>query len=305
MELEFHQIDLRYERLRRCNPRKERQLLASLAEQGQLLPVVVVGNVERFVLVDGYKRVRALKRLARDTVLATLWKIEEAEALVLERLMRSSDPEGPLEQGWLLCELKARFGMPLEELARRFDKSVSWISRRLALVKDLPQAVQDHVRSGAIAPHAAMKLLVPLARANVEDCLRFAETIARSKLSTRQAAELYAGWIEGNDQARELAIADPALFLRLRDEVRRADTDDKPPAQMLFEDLSALAAIARRESRRLRQGLARRLRPSEHHEAELALRQAKADCEALFRLWEKESHHARPEPETRDPGAAP
>ena len=31
-----------------------------------------------FVLVDGYKRIRALQRLARDTVRATLRAIEEA-----------------------------------------------------------------------------------------------------------------------------------------------------------------------------------------------------------------------------------
>jgi hypothetical protein len=38
MDLEFHQLDCRYEALRKRDPRKERQLLASLAEHGQLLP---------------------------------------------------------------------------------------------------------------------------------------------------------------------------------------------------------------------------------------------------------------------------
>ena len=70
MEVELHQLLLRYERLRKRAPRAERTLLASLAEIGQQTPVVVVADAERFVLIDGYKRVRALKRLAHDVVLA-------------------------------------------------------------------------------------------------------------------------------------------------------------------------------------------------------------------------------------------
>src|SRR3990172_9374821 len=90
MDLEFHQVDLRYESLRTRNAAREARLLASLAETGQQAPVVVVtvGDVGRHVLVDGYKRVRALRRLGRDTVRAMAWDLGEAEALVVERLMR-------------------------------------------------------------------------------------------------------------------------------------------------------------------------------------------------------------------------
>ena len=44
MELELHQLDRRYEALRKRDPRKERHVLASLAERGQLLPVIVDGQ---------------------------------------------------------------------------------------------------------------------------------------------------------------------------------------------------------------------------------------------------------------------
>jgi uncharacterized ParB-like nuclease family protein len=85
MQVELHQLEMRYERLRKRAPRTERALLTSLAEIGQQTPVVVVGDAERFVLIDGYKRVRALRRLARDVVLATRWELEEVEALLRER----------------------------------------------------------------------------------------------------------------------------------------------------------------------------------------------------------------------------
>ena len=93
-------------------------------------------------------------------------RLSEADALVLDRSMRFSEQETALEQGWLLSELEQRFGYRLEDLARRFDRSVSWVSRRLALVEQLPEAVQQRVRAGEIAAHVAMKYLAPVARTN-------------------------------------------------------------------------------------------------------------------------------------------
>ena len=69
MELEFHQLDLRYEELRVCRPEREKRLLASLAERGQQVPIVVIalaGEPNRFLVIDGYKRIRALRRLRQD-----------------------------------------------------------------------------------------------------------------------------------------------------------------------------------------------------------------------------------------------
>ena len=147
MELELGQLELRYERLRRRDPRRERQLVASLAEMGQLLPIVVLAadGAGRHVVVDGYKRVRALGRLRRDTVRATVWELEETEALLLERLMRTAEREGPLEQGWLLCELRTRFGLGLEERHGRLDESPS-SPRRSFLEPTRPRATssRDH-----------------------------------------------------------------------------------------------------------------------------------------------------------------
>src|SRR5260370_19758018 len=154
-EVELHQLTLRYEHLRKRHPRQERALLSSLSEIDQLLPIVVVSEAERFVLIDGYKRVRALKRLARDTVRATCWQVAEVEALLLERGLRRGT-EDALDQAWLLAELQERFRCSMEELARRFERSKSCISRRLALLQVLPATVQEQVHAGTVTAHAAM-----------------------------------------------------------------------------------------------------------------------------------------------------
>jgi len=285
MDLEFHQLDCRYAGLRTRHARKERQLLASLADHGQLLPVVVVAADVPFVLVDGYKRVRALQRLAQDTVRVTVWAMEEAEAVVLEHVMRAADPAGPLAQGWMLDELRARFRLSLDELGRRLDKTPSWVSRRLALVRELPDAIQMQVRAGRIAPHAAMKYLVPLARANREACLTLADAIARAQLSTRQVGDLYALWQAGTEDMRTLLGTDPLLALRVRAHVTRRAT--RPDAPCLVDDLAALASLARRAHRRLRAGMAAALDAAARQETDLVMHDAHADCTALFDYWEQ------------------
>src|ERR1019366_3559484 len=144
MQLEFHQLDRRWEHLRVRQPHRQRRLMASLAESGQQTPIVVVlspDHRDRYMVIDGHKRIAALQQLGRDTVEATVWAMSDAEALLLDRSLRFSSQETALEQGWLLSEREQRFGYSLEELARRFDRSVSWVSRRLALVELLPEAI--------------------------------------------------------------------------------------------------------------------------------------------------------------------
>jgi ParB/RepB/Spo0J family partition protein len=145
MQLEFHQLDRRWEHLRVHHPGRHRRVLASLAEGGQQTPIVVVaaeGQADSYVVIDGFKRITALQQLGRDKVEAVVWPMNEAEAMVLDRSLRLSEHETALEVGWLLAELEQRFGYGLDDLARRFDRSVSWVSRRLALVEALPETIQ-------------------------------------------------------------------------------------------------------------------------------------------------------------------
>jgi ParB family chromosome partitioning protein len=284
VEVELHQLTLRYERLRKRHPRAERALLSSLAEIGQQTPVVVVGEAERFVLIDGYKRVRALRRLARDVVLATRWELEEVEALLLERGLRRGS-EDALDQAWLLAELQERFGSSLEELARRFEHSKSWVSGRLALIQCLPGSVQEQVRLGAISAHAAMKYLVPMARTEVAAAEKLAAAIVPLKATTREVALLYAGWQSGSSRTRELILCSPKLYLEAK-----VHSSPAPPsaAQRFLDDLGALGGIARRALRALQGGLLPQLLESEQLEVKEAFARAKADVQRLIHRIELE-----------------
>lgn len=70
MEIEHHQLDLRFDATRLRHPQRESRLSASLLAHGQRQPSFVFSQQQRFVLVDGYRRVRALAAIGRDTVAA-------------------------------------------------------------------------------------------------------------------------------------------------------------------------------------------------------------------------------------------
>lgn len=97
MRLEFHQLDRRLESLRVRRPARQRRLIASLAESGQQTPIIVIETDGRYLVIDGHKRIAALQQLGRDTVEAVVWAMSEADALVLDRSLRMSEPESALE----------------------------------------------------------------------------------------------------------------------------------------------------------------------------------------------------------------
>jgi hypothetical protein len=116
--------------------------------------------------------------------------MSEAAAVLLDRSLRCSEQETALEVGGLLAELEPRFGYGLDELARRFDRSVSWVSRRLALVEALPEAIQQQVCEGQIPAQVAMKFPTPVARQSLEECQRMAAIFAQHHCNTREAGRL-------------------------------------------------------------------------------------------------------------------
>src|SRR5258708_7047102 len=252
MQLEFHHLDRRWEHLRVRHPARQRRLLASLAESGQQTPIVVVaveGQVDRYVVIDGYKRIAALEQLGRDTVEAVVWPMSEAAAVLLDRSLRLSEHETALEVGWLLAELERRFRYSLGELARRFDRSVSWVSRRLALAEVLPEAIQQQVREGKILAQVALKFLVPVARQSLQECQRMAAIFSQHHCDTREAGQLYAAWRQGSPAMRKRVLDAPELFFKAQ-----RQTQEKAPVGTgaeLLRHLEMVAAIVSRAQRRL------------------------------------------------------
>lgn len=285
MQIELHQLLLKYAELRVLDPARDRRLLASLAEGGQQSPVVVIREREgssriggvtvspdttpdlpNYILLDGYARLRALRSLGRDVIVALVLDLPESEALLVSERLDNARSRSALEDGWLLQLLIDEHGLSQRELSERLDRNPSWISRRLGLARTLPSVAQRAVREGRIPAQAAMKSLLPLARANTADCEALVGALGRGRLSVRDAARIYDAWRRGDPQVRVRLVAEPRLFLRADEEARRAakeraaanaevDREVEAFAELL-KDLGAVAGISARVSRRLAEGAA-------------------------------------------------
>ena len=304
MQLEFHQLDRRWEHLRARQPHRQPRLMASLAESGQQTPIVVVVSPDhpgRYLVIDGHKRLAALQQLGRDTVEATVWAMSEAAALLLDRTARFSPQESALEQGWLLSEMERCFGYGLDELARRFDRSVSWVSRRLGLVELLPETIQRQVREGKIAAQVAMKYLAPVARVNLDDCERMADAFVQHHCGTREAGQLYTAWRKGSRAIRERLLAEPELFLK----TQRQPPSARPAAAALELELEMALALLHRASRRLAEALPEMDGPRQK-QAQHQIENARRELERMAARIGKEqgTPHAEPGPTDGDSGTA-
>jgi hypothetical protein len=148
------------------------------------------------------------------------------------------------------------------------------------------------VRQGRIGPHAAMKYLVPLARANADDCLRLTEAIAEP-VSSRQVATLYAGYKSADSETRDRIIGDPQLYLRAQESAcGEAEKAELPPDRVLLSDLEIIAAVARRIKRHFEQGLAKNLSAAQRGVVLGAMAHARHNADKCFTRCEQELRHA-------------
>ena len=293
--LEFHQLDRRLERLRVRHPGSQRRLIASLAETGQQTPIIVIQQAERYLVIDGHKRIAALQTLGRDTVQAVVWDMSEADALLLTRSLRMSEPDSALEQGWLLSEMEERLGYSIDDLAKSFDRSSSWVARRLSLVETLPEAVQQQVREGKIAAQIAMRYLVPVARVSIEQCLQMAAVFANQHWTTRQAAAIYNAWRQAKGEARKRILANPDLFLKTQQQQQ-----PQPPAITLETELNKIIGIAQRALQQAESpplNIEQLLRKIQYATGVLN--------ELAGKIEEHKNHHAEPSPTHNDSGTPP
>jgi ParB-like chromosome segregation protein Spo0J len=199
----------------------------SLERFGQLMPVVVTADKTfGHVLIDGYLRVNALKRMGTDTVLARLCGKSEADALIDLIGNMQGRTWDVYEQGAVLRELHLHHGMSRRRIARHLGKDVSWVSRRLLIFETLDDDMIALVRSGVISSWSAQRILMPLARANREHARQLAAALKKENISTRRLARFFEHYKKANRKVRRNMVSDPHLFLKAL-EAKTADARAK------------------------------------------------------------------------------
>ena len=250
MRLDLHLLIPRFAPLRLRDPERLACLTRSMRQHGQLMPVVVVAeslDPPRWVVIDGYRRLEALREIGEDLVWVDVWDrpVDEALLLCLAR--------GP-ERGWeaieeaaLLHELSGRYS--LRELARRIGRDVSWVSRRLSLFKALPEELLEAVRTGKLSVWAATRILAPLARANSAHARTLLRELEKTPLSTRELERLFAQYQRAPQAQRKRLVANPGLFVHALESQAQAAEDKRlaeGPEGAWCKDLVVSEKILRR-----------------------------------------------------------
>jgi ParB family chromosome partitioning protein len=254
VEVDLGSLDLRYAHTRVAKPKLLDMLTTSIERYGQITPVFTIPEQGRFVLIDGYVRVGAIKRLGRDTIIAEVHEIPEQGAL-FHLLGESGQRQWEaVEQAWIIRDLKERFGCSLREIARGIGYDASWVTRRLSLIDGLPDEVLKSVNTGHVSTYAATRVLVPLARANRDHAEKLVAHLAHSPLSTRELSELFKHYEASNKQIRERMISDPSLFLKVRksgEDKTSVEALQQGPEGAWVKDWEIIKSVTRRLTRLL------------------------------------------------------
>lgn len=229
VEVELDALDLRYAKLRAKRPVVEKRLLASVEEVGQHSPVIVVAAEEpgRWVLIEGRKRVRALRRLKAEAVNAVVWELAPAEALIAAYQLQDGSGYNALEEGWLVWELVRGAGLTLGGVGQRLERSKAWASGRLGLIESLPERVLEGVGNGQIGAYVATRYLLPFARANASDCEKLAEKIIENEFRSREVQVLCQHYAAARQSAKSRIVAEPVRFLAALKQARQGALDLK------------------------------------------------------------------------------
>jgi len=253
-EIEIAQLHLRYAHTRIERPERVLALASSIERFGQILPVIVLREGNAFILLDGYQRVKALKRCGGDTVVAEVWECKEEEAL-LEILARTHSRKWDLlEEAALLRELHDQYHLSQSRIASMVGRKQSWVSGRLALYGALSEDLLESIRRGSISTWAATRVIVPIARAIPEHARMLSENLSKESLSTRELTLLFHHYQKANRKQRENMVQDPFLFLRVlhsKEEATEAKGLREGPEGKWLRDLRVIAQILRGLQRRV------------------------------------------------------
>jgi ParB-like chromosome segregation protein Spo0J len=221
LEIDLHLLELRFAGARLIEPQAVEKLARSIERDGQIVPLIVVGGSssdaegsERLVLIDGYRRVAALRRLGRDRAFIERWPCDLTEALLAVLARTQGRCFAAIEEALLLRELTQGLGVSQREAARRCARDGSWVNRRLQLLASLPEAALAAVREGRLSSWAAARVIAPLARANSGHADRLLRAQGQARLSTRELGQWFEHYRKSKRGVRERMVDHPRLFLQ-------------------------------------------------------------------------------------------
>lgn len=202
LEIPVREVDPNpFQPRREFSPEALAELAGSIAENGLLQPIVVRPAGERWQLVAGDRRLRAVKKLGWTAVPAIVRPVDDRAMLVLalvENLQRHDLT--PLEEAEGYRQLMDQFGLSQKEVAERVGRDRSTVANALRLLA-LPSGVRRLLDEGRLSAGHGRALL---GLSDERLILALAREAAEKGLSVREVEErVRLG--RGDGQRRKLA----------------------------------------------------------------------------------------------------
>lgn len=215
-EIERHCLELRYESLRIHSLKAKRRLLLSIHEHGLRVPITVIPaeQTTRFIVIDGYLRLAVLRELQQDHVTAHLWSMTAEEALIYSYTQNKARAWDSMEEATLLQELITHHDYTQEKLSKVLAKSRSWVVRRLQLIHELPCYAKEAIYQGVLSSWNAIRVILPLARANESHAKELVQYLSAHNRSTRECRDFYEHYLRSHRLVRQQMISQPELFFK-------------------------------------------------------------------------------------------
>jgi ParB-like chromosome segregation protein Spo0J len=212
LQLKREEIGEHYGRYRLHVPEAERAMARSLKRYGQLSPVVVCRREQRYELIDGFKRLGAVRSLAgMEHLWARLLEADERSAkAAIYGLNRAGGRTRELEEAWIIHALVREDGMSQVEVSELLGRHKSWVCRRLALIERLGSKARDDLRVGLLSPTSARQI-VRLPQGNQGEVLDAVRREALSGAELKGIVELWLGCANRGQQQYILAHPREAL----------------------------------------------------------------------------------------------
>jgi ParB/RepB/Spo0J family partition protein len=190
--------------LRLCEPSAVEAMSESLARNGQLTPLIVFEQDGGLEIIDGFKRLRAARRLGWALLRVMRTETDRIAAKIHLTALHAGRGLTELEEGWVVRSLYREDRLSQGAIAERLGRHKSWVCRRLMLVEALESEVQACIRLGLLAPRAAVALAA-LPRGNQ---VAATEVVTRRALTVRQTELLVYQLNEcGDEQARSALLS--------------------------------------------------------------------------------------------------
>jgi ParB/RepB/Spo0J family partition protein len=186
-EIGVSEIGERYGAFRIVSPRADAAMVKSIRKYGQISPVVCVRAESGYELIDGFKRLRACRRLDQTTLRAKTMEVSArvCKAAIIQ-LNWSGRSINEMEEALVVQSLHREDGLMQTEIAVLLGRDKSWVSRRISLIERLSEEVQEDLRLGLISVITGREL-AKLPRGNQKDA---ADAILKRRYTTREATKL-------------------------------------------------------------------------------------------------------------------